>query len=294
MNNHDPDRDPLDEDERELARIVRALPGGEPPPALDALILKAAQDAVATSPSRRVRRAGWLSVWSLGSAAAAVLAVGVGWQLNRESFRTQAPAAESAPATPPTATAPAEDTMSVDIVHREPKVYDNSPPPPPPQPARAAAKEKSAARDQEPQPFIDEHVAPATAAAEQAAGQTAESERRDGPALAAPAPMPQAAPAQGVVGAMQKSAADAATESDNGLTLDKLEVTGSRMRQVQPPGASPRVDEDLKLGAADWLQKIRERLDRGDLEGARASFKLFQQRYPGQAVPEDIRERLRG
>lgn len=293
MNSHDPHRDPLDEDERELARIVRALPGGEPPPALDALILKTAQDAVATSPSRRVRRVGWLSMWSLGSAAAAVLAVGVGWQLSRESFRAQAPAAESAPAVPPPASPPAEDTMSVDIVHREPKVYDNSPPPPPPQPARAVAKEKSAAQVNEPQPFIDEHVAPA-AAAEQAAGQAAESERRDGPALAAPTPMPQAAPAQGVIGAMQKSAADAATEADNGATLDKLEVTGSRMRQVQPPGASPRVEEDVKLGATDWLQKIRDRLDRGDLEGARASLKLFQQRYPGQVVPEDIRERLRG
>ena len=47
MNTREPITEPLDDDEREFARVVRALPAGEPPAALDARILKAASDAVA-------------------------------------------------------------------------------------------------------------------------------------------------------------------------------------------------------------------------------------------------------
>ena len=42
MNKQIPTTEALDEQERELARILRALPGGEPPAALDARMLKAA------------------------------------------------------------------------------------------------------------------------------------------------------------------------------------------------------------------------------------------------------------
>ena len=73
-----PDHDPLDENERAFARIVRALPAGDPPAALDALILKASSDALAV-PNKR--RAVWLSstgsLWGIGSAAAAVLVMGI-------------------------------------------------------------------------------------------------------------------------------------------------------------------------------------------------------------------------
>ena len=48
----------LDEQEREIARILRALPGGEPSPALDARILRAATNAAAGS---RRPRAHWLA-----------------------------------------------------------------------------------------------------------------------------------------------------------------------------------------------------------------------------------------
>ena len=45
--------DPLDADERELARVLRALPAGEPPSALDARILAMARDAVVTTPAQK-------------------------------------------------------------------------------------------------------------------------------------------------------------------------------------------------------------------------------------------------
>src|SRR5690349_1068585 len=100
MNSNRPHEE-LDNDERDLARVVRALPGNEPSPALDLRILKAAQDAVAVTPAKRTRRALWAtssagSLWGFGTAAAAVLAVGVSWQLFMRAPTSNLPA--SAPA----------------------------------------------------------------------------------------------------------------------------------------------------------------------------------------------------
>lgn len=65
-------REPLDVEEAELGRALRALPNAEPGAKLDAQILGAARSAVLrrSSPVRRP----W--IWSLGTAAAAVLAFG--------------------------------------------------------------------------------------------------------------------------------------------------------------------------------------------------------------------------
>ena len=76
----DPRKDPLQDDEVDLARVLRALPGGEPSPRVDAAILAAARNATAGAPARAHRRRG-LPGWALGTAAAAVLAVGIGLQL---------------------------------------------------------------------------------------------------------------------------------------------------------------------------------------------------------------------
>ena len=78
--------DPLDADERELARVLRALPAGEPPSALDARILAMARDAVVTTPAQkdeaqpRARRAPRF-VWGLGVAASCVMAAGLVWRM---------------------------------------------------------------------------------------------------------------------------------------------------------------------------------------------------------------------
>src|SRR4249919_3693125 len=91
-----PPQEPLDAQERELARILRALPAGEPPAALDAKILRAATNAAASSRrpgAKFLASAG--ALWGIGSAAAAVLALGVAWQLRYGD--TRAPLADSAP-----------------------------------------------------------------------------------------------------------------------------------------------------------------------------------------------------
>ena len=72
----DPRKQPLQDDEIALARILRALPAGEPPSRLDAAILAAATDAVAAAPGDRPRAGKprrvlpWLPTWAIGTAAA--------------------------------------------------------------------------------------------------------------------------------------------------------------------------------------------------------------------------------
>jgi len=69
-----PPREPLDESERALARALRNLPVGAPPPELDARILGAARRAVHLAPTRKSNRF-WLV--GFGTAASALLAVGL-------------------------------------------------------------------------------------------------------------------------------------------------------------------------------------------------------------------------
>ncbi len=76
-------REPLDRDEAELAVLLRRLPAGEPGPAVDARILAAARAA----PARRsVVRRPW--IWSLGTAAAAVLAFGTLLRMQEAGFES--------------------------------------------------------------------------------------------------------------------------------------------------------------------------------------------------------------
>ncbi|MBW8312818.1 MAG: hypothetical protein K0M64_12410 [Rhizobium sp.] len=110
----DPRQTPLQDDEAALARVLRALPAGEPSARVDAAILAAATDAVGprenAAPSRRR-----LPAWALGTAAAAVLAIGVGLQL-RPRLAPEAPVAAEAPAlmqeTAKPAAKAAEDTAA--------------------------------------------------------------------------------------------------------------------------------------------------------------------------------------
>lgn len=121
----DPRHTPLQDDEADLARVLRALPAGEPSAQVDAAILAAATDAVGprenASPSRRR-----LPAWALGTAAAAVLAIGIGLQL-RPPLAPEAPppaeapvlqrkAAEPAAAAADTAAAPPAEPPALDQI----------------------------------------------------------------------------------------------------------------------------------------------------------------------------------
>ena len=70
-----PPPEPLDESERALARALRNLPVGAPPPELDARILGAARRAVHLSPPRKRNNQRWIV--GIGTAASALLAIGL-------------------------------------------------------------------------------------------------------------------------------------------------------------------------------------------------------------------------
>ena len=145
----DPRQTPLQDDEAALARVLRALPAGEPPARVDAAILAAATDAVgprenATPPRRR------LPAWALGTAAAAVLAIGIGLQL-RPPLAPQAPAPAEAPvlqrkaAEPAAATADMAAETSADAsADAALELAPAAAPPPPPAPAAAPPAESPA------------------------------------------------------------------------------------------------------------------------------------------------------
>ncbi|MBP8080669.1 MAG: hypothetical protein KAY12_00800, partial [Arenimonas sp.] len=175
MNKQFPSNEALDEQERELARVLRALPGGEPPAALDARILKAAGNAAAASRRPRTR---WIAsagaLWGVGGAAAAVLALGVSWQLlypqNRSMRPEAAPAAQmedkaedgtvsvelkdqesSGPGSAP-APSPALKSAMQESAAQAYSAAPAAPPSPPPAPRTAAAPESFASE------HLDEHV----------------------------------------------------------------------------------------------------------------------------------------
>lgn len=324
----DPRRQPLQDDEVALARILRALPAGEPPARLDDAILRAATDAVAPGPRKPVRALPWLPTWAIGTAAAAVLAVGIGTQLRPPL----APDPQAGAVAEETRALPqARERLSVDLV--EPKQ------PAAPPPAAAPPEPRRATRTAPPPP------PPA-------------------PAPVAPPPVvlaPEAFPAAEAEAPAVDAAAPAAS-NDAGAALDRIEVQGTRLRSestdqarrvhqeltmrraqakasaeaerreeasadaerrqeaaaeamapavaspspvsatpaAAPPAvggladarsqaaALPPVAEDRKLAPDEWIARIRERATRGDVDGARASLAQFTQAHPRMALPSDL------
>ncbi|MEO8001480.1 MAG: hypothetical protein ABI644_06350, partial [Arenimonas sp.] len=137
MNTQPPSQhESLNPEERDLARVVRALPGGEPPASLDALILKAASDAVASSHSHKKPR--WAKTWLgtsalwLGTAVASILTVGIGWQVFQSMSAPiyELPDDQNVMSRQEVDSSHKDDSLTVDMIPaREPQ--PTSPPPPP-------------------------------------------------------------------------------------------------------------------------------------------------------------------
>lgn len=111
------------------------------------------------------------------------------------------------------------------------------------------------------------------------------------PAPPASPPAPSADMAQRkAVAAEGEAKARAEADSMRGLAakqssqLDRIEVTGTRIALADVP-----VREDARLPIEDWLQRIRQRRDEGDLDGARSSLMLFRREHPHHRVPDDLR-----
>ena len=118
---------------------------------------------------------------------------------------------------------------------------------------------------------------------------------------------------------------DAVVQADEGTAPDRVVTTGSRinesrertqakgapgvMRRAAPatapaPAAASAygapsanaitvaVDADAALPRRQWIKRIRERRDDGDVETARASLERYLQHYPEARIPQDLRELL--
>jgi Meckel syndrome type 1 protein len=308
--------DPLEPHERELAWILRALPGGEPPPALDARILRAAHDALAQpAPRRRMLLAGGSSgaLWGIGSAAAAILAVGIGYKLTVPPD-SSLPVPRSMPVS--TDSTADQEATAVEFrplpERRQDAAADAAPPPPPaelkqeqvprrrvamPPPAPVMAPAPAA-----PEPFPQaeefQYSAPADAA-------TAES---DSAGFNASAPSPPAAAATGgagrdarsayserqrdeALGRLSSDAAKAAAPAPG--TVGEREVAAQATVAKEDVGSlQKRVEADGALARSAWLDRIRARAQAGDMAGARASLRLFVERHPHYIVPNDLRPLL--
>jgi hypothetical protein len=234
----DPRQQPLQDDEIALARVLRALPAGEPSPRLDAAILAAATDAVAAAPgdrprARKPRRAlPWLPTWAIGTAAA-VLAVGIGIQLRPPLAPTVSPQAEKAEAYRPLPDAP---PLRVELP--EPELAPAPPPAPPAAqppapPAAQPAQVQGQTRTPLPPPPPPPPPAPVV----------------EPPPAPAPTAMADAFPAI----ATEEPAAEAA-ESD---TLDSITVTGTRM--APPPEETG--DQARRRHQAAFATRARERAE---------------------------------
>ncbi|MDR7098216.1 chemotaxis protein histidine kinase CheA [Lysobacter niabensis] len=333
--------EPLDAEERDLAaRLARTGPLEGPPPALDAKILAAAHAAATTrTPGRR--HLAWLGVppalvTGMGVAAAAVLALGLVWQLRPQysgvtahgdageeevilvaepAATASAPSAKAAPAEQPLAGAaprrsrraapatlepapqPSEDTakaIAASAAAADAAAAEEASASAAAQ-AMASAEEKReadrAARATAESGFVAEPpAAPAPAVERKTRATYTTAKRREQAANAAHAAAAAAPPPAPVAAAAPPAPAAAGEEPQ---TLDRIEVTGSRIKQDGDiEWARIPVSDDSRLSAAEWLERIRARRDDGDTDNARASLRLFQREYPRVHLPDDLRKLL--
>lgn len=284
--------------ERELAqRLARLGPQREPSAALDARILAAAHAAARPRAPGRRRAATWPA--ALGVAASVAFALGVVWKLHPRpepvvASEAAATAEESladyAPAPPPAGV----------YAPQSRRVLEVPPPPPAERPARSrapgAAKPRPAPQPvpvQEPPYAFEAAPAPVSAPAAPAMAPQA--------GIVAPPPPAEntATTAQAAANAAQarREAADASAVHDEiraqearkaaaavaADTVDEVEFAEPDEEVVPPATAdSPQVREA-------WLQRIRELAKAGRVEEARASLREFRHRYPGTALPDDLR-----
>lgn len=344
-------REPLDDDERDLAaRLARVGPFGEPSPSLDARILAAAHAAAATRAPGTRRRLAWIGVppalvTGIGVAAAAVLALGLVWQLQPrtgllvsgdeagpgdEMFVLAEPSAArraravnppplSAPPPPPAQSAllaPSATTRveSGKVGVAAPTEAKASPAAPA---ASAAAAITDAADDapapaEVPQAAVPEATtwaAPAEAAIKEEPGFVATPPRvpsvlarKQSRASHAPAAQAASPPREPALSAAPVREAQPADREQDGATLDRVGATGvevaeTRLRRAEVasndrPLSEVPVTDDVRLDPGQWLARVRARRDDDDLDGARASLRLFHHEYPRVRIPGDLRALL--
>lgn len=310
----------LSEEEHELARVVRALPGGEPPAALDALILKAATDAVASSHPQKNSRwkkglLGTSALW-IGTAAASVLTIGIGWQVFQSMGAPiyELPDSENVMSRQEVDSNDKSESITVDMIPaREPE--PTSPAPLETESMAADNAAASATQDAQPEPLYSEMRARETAARQEIADASLakktdsdkEKIRQDQFAKTDSAPqmasvmVPDPPPPPSPVAAAAPPASVGYAEHKE---LDTVTVSGSAMRRSNQEESAAKaisrnqiiqlsIAEDAKLRPDLWLDAIKDRVESDDIEGARASLKLYKQTHPKLRIPEELKPLLK-
>ncbi|WP_143006581.1 hypothetical protein [Aquimonas voraii] len=272
---------PLDAEEAAAATALGALPAHAPSPALDARVLAMARAALAEAaprpspqiPARARRRP--RALWWLGTAAGAVMAAGIGWQLGGFSDRAAPVRGNTAePAGRAPGSAPADTTSEFEVLMI---------------PRRGATGEQgdpeTTARRQRSEPVAADRLRPAISQPssrvtvdETAPPAAAPAEPPSEAVRAAPAPAPQAP-------AAEAAAPDFSLKHPPQESLDQISVTGTRIEGVD----FPPVVQDFRLPPDAWIERIRARRDSGDVDSARRSLIEFVRANPQRVLPRDLR-----
>lgn len=302
------DREPLTPEERELAqRLSRLGPSAGPPSSVDARILAAAHEAVASRPRPKPRNHRRWPV-ALGVAASLTLAVGIAWRMRPEAPQYAAESAASAEmvAAPGVAKGPAPESDAYFSAQESKKTESGQ-----------AAVAKDAAKEQpkqEPMPLPDKPPIIVDEA-------RVEDMRAPPPAAPSPPPPPPPAP----VAAMSAPAADAAatgaapsaqerermSEAADAASLQRAKPVAAPRAQANEASDSRReaqsldtitIDADDADDAGDeppayanspevreaWLRRVRELIVEGNQQQALDSLHEFQRRYPDHPLPGDL------
>jgi len=289
----EPRPSPLDREEAELAARLRRLPDAQPGPSIDAAILAAARKA---PPRRSPVRRPW--VWSLGTAAAAVLALATLMRMQHEGLE---PLQEAAP---PARTAPAEAAPMLE----EPPIV-------PPEAASGpiafdAADSPAAETTAPPQPALDRievsgsrvRAEPAAPAPEPSPIQLRPRPPAAPPAVPAPSsspapsafPVPPAAPppppATLQAPALREAPRPAAgsQRSEPARESTRARRTESEMAVPAPVAGKAAPDQAHAESDEAVFRQARELIAAGDEAGARELLKDWLKQNPGKTLPEDL------
>lgn len=318
--------DMLTPEERALARLlgrpgIAATPSAQVDADLMALARKPAELRPLAAPrpvsgSRWNRRRSLVS--SLAVAASLVLVVGLAWQL-----RPVTPAPElrtvSTDATPPPAVAP----MAAPVAAPAPAEAQNGDALPAAAPVIASepSGEASAKAPRALPAPMPRHTAPPTPVAPVAPPAPAPIARQDRANAGSSsyamdqAPVAPASPAPVMaVPTLDEATADKADAAARAAYASRqrsvttrpalapqasADATGKVLAEsVQQPlqfrsaTAAPDIEADATLSRHQWLRRIRQRRDHGDLLGAHLSLLRFVQDYPEARIPRDLRPLL--